>query len=354
MSSRGSEWHKWDLHVHTPDSNLCYKNRNVTNQDIINSMAHNDISVFAITDHHYININRYQELADLGKPLGITVLPGIEFLAEARGREPVHYIGIFSEKTNLEFIWGQIKNKTAIANTYGSNPKKRNEVYCDIDDTIKLIKSLGGITTIHAGQKSNSVENITNALPHTMAQKTDLANLVDIYELGQEKDQEGYRKFVFPTINREIPMILCSDNHNALDYTVKQNCWIKGSPNFEGLKYALNEPEERFFIGSQPDVLTRLKNEPAKFLDKITINRVSDKDQQSIWFEHVDIPLNPELITIIGNKGSGKSALADITALCADGEHSTDYTFLDKDRFKKKGTSGPIRSPTNVPKWLHL
>ena len=51
----------------------------------------------------------------------------------------------------------------------------------------------------------------------------------------------------------------------------------------------------------------------------------------------IDVPLNKELVTIIGNKGSGKSALSDIIAFCADSEHSLDYTFLNKSKFKKKG-----------------
>ena len=36
------------------------------------------------------------------------------------------------------------------------------------------------------------------------------------------------------------------------------------------------------------------------------------------WFDSIRIQLNPGLVAIIGNKGSGKSALTDIIALCAD------------------------------------
>ena len=38
------------------------------------------------------------------------------------------------------------------------------------------MKELGGIVTIHAGSKTNSVENITNSLSHSIAQKTTLHN----------------------------------------------------------------------------------------------------------------------------------------------------------------------------------
>ncbi|MEG2508810.1 hypothetical protein [Chryseobacterium sp.] len=46
---RGSEWRKWDLHFHTPSS-YDYQDGSVTNQDIIDGLFANNISVVAITD----------------------------------------------------------------------------------------------------------------------------------------------------------------------------------------------------------------------------------------------------------------------------------------------------------------
>ena len=43
------------------------------------------------------------------------------------------------------------------------------------------------------------------------------------------------------------------------------------------------------------------------------------------------------MITIIGHKGNGKSAVSDIIAMCADSEHSDDFLFLHKNKFKKRG-----------------
>jgi len=92
-------------------------------------------------------------------------LSGIELLSDARGKVPIHFIGIFSENCNLEDIWGQLENTTNIKKIKGEG-KEPNQVYCDLEETIKLVKSLGGITTIHAGDKTNSIENITHSLPH--------------------------------------------------------------------------------------------------------------------------------------------------------------------------------------------
>lgn len=334
---RGSEWRKWDLHFHTPSSQVCYQNKSVTNNDIIENLIKDEISVVAITDHHIIDIERIKELQDLSKEQDITILPGIEFLSETRGKEPIHFIGIFPEHANLEHIWGQISNKTEISGILGEG-KKVNEVYCNLSETVTLVKNLGGVVSIHAGSKTNSIENITNSLPHTVAQKTDIASLVDIFELGQEKDQNDYRKIVFPAIGKEIPMVLCSDNHNVIKYNKKQNLWIKADPCFAGLKHALSEPSSRIFIGSIPDALEKVKRNKTKYINNLSVKVIPGKeDEGEVWFESVDIPVNTGLVAIIGNKGSGKSAITDIIGLCTDAEHSSDYLFLHKDKFKKKG-----------------
>ncbi|HFG6911598.1 TPA: TrlF family AAA-like ATPase [Acinetobacter baumannii] len=333
--SKGSEWHIWDLHFHTPSS-YDYKHKDGTNQEIIQKLKENNVKVVAITDHHVIDVERITELQRLGVSEGITVLPGIEFLADARGREPVHFIGIFSENSNMEHIWGQIKHRTDI-NKIELNGIRENQVYCDLLETINLVKELGGLVTIHAGDKHGSVENITHSLPHTMAQKTEVAHAVDIYELGKEEDQQGYIQYVFPTIKKIIPMIICSDNHNIRNYEIKQKLWIKGEPSFNGLKYALNEPQERFYIGEEPEILKRTRENKTKYISSLKISLDGIHDKNNIWFDNVEIPLNSELVTIIGHKGNGKSAISDILALCADGEHSGEYLFLHKDKFKKRG-----------------
>ncbi|MDO9000863.1 MAG: hypothetical protein Q7W45_13930 [Bacteroidota bacterium] len=301
---RGSQWRKWDLHFHTPSS-YDYQGKSITDEDIIKVLNQNKIEVIAITDHHIIDIPRINNLKKLGSELGITVLPGIEFLSDARGKDPIHFIGIFSENCNLEYIWGQIENTTNIKNIKGTG-KKPNEVYCDLLETIKIIKELGGIVSIHAGDKSNSIENITNSLPQSIAQKTEIASIIDIYELGKESDQKGYTDIVFPAIKKIIPMIICSDNHDIDNYKLKQNCWIKADPTFEGLRQIIFEPEQRIFIGENP--LLRHK--------KLKIDSFSIVNSSKFQLENQEIFLNNNMVSIIGGRGSGKSAFLETLTFC--------------------------------------
>ncbi|MGE4465948.1 TrlF family AAA-like ATPase [Sphaerochaeta sp.] len=331
---RGSEWRKWDLHFHTPSS-YDYDDKSVTNENIIGELINSDVAVVAITDHHIIDIERIKELQKLAQYTKLTILPGIEFLSDARGNEPIHFIGIFSEYCNIEHIWGQIQNRTAISKIRGEG-KAVNQVYCDLVETVSLIHELGGVVSIHAGTKHGSIEKITNALPHAMAQKEDIANGIDLYEIGKESDQSGYIQVVFPAIHKTIPMILCSDNHNVEKYNIKSNCWIKADPTFDGLKQAINEPEERVFIGSKPPLFDRIALNRTKFIDKISIIKKEDYDNKyGIWFGSPEpILINRELVAIIGNKGSGKSALADVIACCSNIKDG--FSFLNEKKFLEK------------------
>ncbi len=63
--NRGSQWRLWDLHFHTPSSSSYdYKDKSVTNQQLIDGLKNAGISVVAITDHHCIDIERIREFND--------------------------------------------------------------------------------------------------------------------------------------------------------------------------------------------------------------------------------------------------------------------------------------------------
>lgn len=336
---KGAEWRKWDLHFHTPSS-YDYKDKSVTNETIIEKLLKNNISLVAVTDHHIIDVARIKQLQYLGKLKNISVLPGIEFLSDTRGDDPVHFIGIFPEYCKLDYVWGQIKNKTDIKKVDGEG-KKPNEVYCNLLDTAKLIKELGGIVTIHAGSKSNTIENVTHAIPHSAAQKEDISKTIDIFELGDEKDVIDYKtkvtQFLKKKFNLHHPLILCSDNHNCNEYKLKQNCWIKADPTFEGLKQVLNEPEDRVYIGERPAILDKIDKNRTKYIKELTVSQIDGYDEtQGVWFKNVTIPFNSELVAIIGNKGSGKSAIADIISLCSNFHDDNDFSFLKSVKFREK------------------
>ncbi len=332
--NRGSEWRKWDLHFHTPSS-YDYKDKSVTNEDIINILSQNNISVVAITDHHIIDIDRISQLKELGKEKGITILPGIEFCSELGGSDSIHYIAIFPENAQLDTIWTKLQAQCNLTPTERAS-KGEERICCPFVSTCKLIGELGGIITIHAGHKSNSVEGIKNNLLVKQELKQDLLSTFHpLLEIGQLKDIEDYQKKVFPDIKFSLPIIICSDNHNIKEYTWKYPMWIKADPTFEGLKQVLNEPSERIYIGDRPAIFDNVESSKTKYIDRIEIHPIgSYSGNYGKWFDNINIELNKELVAVIGNKGNGKSALTDIIAHCCNYPHQEYFSFLSADRFR--------------------
>lgn len=295
--SRGSEWRKWDLHFHTPAS-YDYQNKSVTNQQLVDKLAESNISAVAITDHHTIDVLKIQELQRLGKEKNITVFAGIEFCSELGGKESIHFIGIFPENSDISSIWTTLQGKLGITVADIAQKGGLENIVCDLIDTCDIIHELGGITTIHAGSKTNTLENITNNLVVKMQQKQRiLSNCIDILELGKIDDIKSYKQIIFKNIGFIMPMILCSDNHNINEYALKQNCWIKSDTTFEGLKQILFEPEERVKIQeSKPE-----EKSVYQVIDSVILN------EDDFWNEK--IYFNENLNTVIGGRSTGKSTL---------------------------------------------
>lgn len=332
---RGSLWGKWDLHFHTPSS-YDYKDKSVTNQQLIDGLLKEGIEAVAITDHHIIDVDRIKALKSIAGSK-VTIFPGIELCAESRGSDPIHFIGIFNEDADLDYLWGEIKSKAEISSQKQSG-RAENAIYCNLELVSKLVKELGGIVTIHAGSKSNSIETITNSLPVKMAQKKDIADKVDVFELGKLEDKQEYEEKVFPQISRVIPMIIGSDNHNIHDYKFKESCWIKAKPTFSGFKQIILEPENRIFIGDSPEIHDSLKSNSVKYIEELVINHIDGYDEKNgVWFKDIEIPLNPELNVVIGNKGGGKSSISDTIGMLGDTDNSKHFSFLTSKKFLRKG-----------------
>lgn len=54
------------------------------------------------------------------------------------------------------------------------------------------------------------------------------------------------------------------------------------------------------------------------------------------WFENLNISLNHSLVAVIGNKGNGKSAIADTIGLIGNTPNYDYFSFLHKKKFRRK------------------
>jgi ABC-type lipoprotein export system ATPase subunit len=130
------------------------------------------------------------------------------------------------------------------------------------------------------------------------------------------------------------PVIWGSDSHSFENFLIPDNnnfTWIKADPTFNGLKQIIHEPDCRIFIGDKPAKLINNDNNIDKVIKEVIVD--SAKRAEKEWFDNIkNIEINSGLISIIGKKGSGKSALADIIG-SAGNANAEMFSFLDPEKF---------------------
>jgi len=107
--------------------------------------------------------------------------------------------------------------------------------------------------------------------------------------------------------------------------------WIKGDLTFESLRQICIEPENRVIVASYP---------PAEQIPSSIIEEIDIKNAD--WITPSVIPLNSGLVAIIGARGSGKTALADMIAVGG----TAISTQLSESSFIKRAQNylGPVSS----------
>ncbi len=131
--------------------------------------------------------------------------------------------------------------------------------------------------------------------------------------------------------NKLNSLILHSSDAHKLERVGKTYLWIKADPTFSGLKQVLNEPKARVFIG---DTFPNYKPDH-KVIKKILIPKSNG------WFkDDFELELNRDLVAIIGGRGSGKSALAEMIAYGAGSEDQSVDAFLKKATKHKNSIKG--------------
>lgn len=329
LNYRGSEWNRWDLHVHTASS-YDYKYKGEDADDLLcQSLRQNEIRAVAITDHFKIDGDRIARIRS--KAPDIVFFPGVELRTD-KGADNLHLILIFSEELDLKILSDDF-DAIMLRQKAKSNDSD-DRIYWEFKDIIDFAKDRDALISIHAGHKDKGIDQIKSTIPVKDAIKDDIASSIHFFEIGQKRDVEEYEKKVFPYIDRK-PLIICSDNHLPQEYTVAERLWIKADLTFSGLKQCLYQPQERVFIGNIPPALDRVNKNKQSNISSISCSRIEKPiNKDCDWFDF-EIPLNPSMVAIIGNKGSGKSAFSDIIGHLCRCNTMGSASFLNDKRFRK-------------------
>ena len=183
---------------------------------------------------------------------------GIEITSELGGSTSIHFIAIFPDALEEYQIRDDFLATLGITEEKTSKDNSLYQTAISYKDFLEKAKSIGAIITVHAGKKSNSIENIANWCKSKQEFKKSLLEKVDILETSKKEDIVAYKEIVFKSIGKVCPFIVGSDYHAEYDYgyyrkegTNPENLekrdatWIKADLTFEGLKQIVFEPELR-------------------------------------------------------------------------------------------------------------
>ena len=372
--SRGSEWRKWDLHVHLPNTKLSNsyekKNGNIDWERFCEIIHSSDVVAFGMTD--YFNLDSFFEFKEEytklypndekvffpnlelrlnervstdGQNIDFHIIfrPDIsqntinKFLANLKTQCTEHgrCLTCSDLQTETHFKSASISRediKVALTTTFGLENKW-------IENVILVVPANNnGIRTKSKSERTlflaDEIDKFSNAIfGNPSNTKFFLKN--DRYE---NKEEQSVPK----------PVFAGSDAHGFDDLvnwlgknfsgreTQKYITWIKADVTFRGLLQTLLQPDERVYLGELPYSLERLHNNKQNYISSVEVKKIdSPKNKNENWFDF-SLPLNSGLVSIIGNKGSGKSALSDIIALLTNCKTIEHASFLSKERFKKE------------------
>lgn len=351
MISRGSEWRRWEPHVHAPGTVLNNQFGGVDPWgDYLRGLETSTpaIEAIAVTDYYvtdtYEEVLRHRNAGRL--PNVELIFPNIEVRLDVRAKNGFVNIHLLVSPEDADHL-DQLRRILARLQFRAFNDR----FDCTREELIRLGK-----------KADNSITDNRAALVHGATQfKVNFAELREVFKESEWATQNiliavaggagdgtsGLREAADTTVREEIekfahiifasspaqrefwlgkkgmapqqlrdrfdgckPCLHGSDAHyqSAVGQpTGNRFSWVKGALTFDALRQACIDPEGRAFVGADP---------PRSAMPSQVIAAVEAID--SPWAATPRVPLNPGLVAIIGARGSGKTALADMIACGCD------------------------------------
>ncbi|WP_208397710.1 TrlF family AAA-like ATPase [Helicobacter pylori] len=314
--SKGSSWHKWDLHAHTPYTHL-NKAYQCSEEKFIQKLCDSKIDCIGLTNYFKFNEKEF-ELKEKIEKRGIKVFYNLEVRLDYQNKEDqcLDFHIIFSDKVTQQEIDNFLRN--ADANVGGTEKKLADLEKDDFDkavvnfdqlleclekESLKLREKylLGFLSRGHGSSRSSSnYEKIVKKVHFLIHSSDKQENL--------KKDREFWLKH-----NKSL--IQSSDAHEE-EKIGKKYTWIKAEKTFEGLKQIIYEPETRVSIGEEKpqDPLYKIDSVGLNFDEEVkTTNEQDDTPFCYAGFNET-LFFSPNFTCVIGGRGSGKSTLLQLIA----------------------------------------
>ena len=352
MIGRGSQWRRWEPHMHAPGTilNNQFGGGDAAWNAYLSSLeaASPTIEAFAVTDYYLTDT--YEAVLKhkaIGRLPGVQLIfPNVELRLDVAAKtgfvnlhllvspeDPNHIAELHRILQRLQFqahgdtfnctrtdlISLGKKADTTIIDDRAALAHGATQFKVNFDQLRRVIResiwAKNNILIAVAGAAGDGTSGLRQAADATMRQEIEkFAHIIFSSSPAQREFWAGRRGVTLEELKERYegckPCLHGSDAHDQK--TVGQPVedrfsWIKGGLEFDALRQACIDPEGRAYVGSEP---------PRTAMPSQVISRVEVANGE--WLATPVIPLNPGLVAIVGARGSGKTALADVIAAGCD------------------------------------
>lgn len=366
-TSAGSLWRRWEPHVHLPGTLFNDQFGQMTVADALDALAACDPPIEAVGVTDYFSTRSYRRAAEAwreGAGTRISLLfPNIELRLNIPTRtgtgvnvhllcvpEQVDWLDQFLGR--LSFSWSDREFRAddaglvalgrafrddaslaedaarrAGAEQFKVNPEQLREQF------IKDRSAAEHCLVAFAANQGDGTSGVRTEDGAFQAQRQQLERFSDLMFTSNEKDRQFWlgegpldSERIASIYGSLKPCLHGSDAHraDALGKPVQDRfTWLKGDSTFDTLRLACVAPDTRALVSPIS---------PATGQDQGRITEIAIGSQP--WFPQEAIPINPGLVAVIGARGSGKTALADLLSAAAGSTEAFDNrdSFISRAR----------------------
>ncbi len=321
--NKGSSWHKWDLHAHTPYTHL-NKAYQCSEEEFIQKLCDSKIDCIGLTNYFKFDEKEF-ELKEKIEKRGIKVFYNLEVRLDYKNNknEFLDFHIIFSD----EILSDNIKRFLSDMKATIDGTEKRladlekddfNKAVVNFDQLLECLEEeslnlmgkylLGFLSRGHGSIECEFLEK--GGRNETIYKKVIDKSHFLIHSSNNQENLKKDREF---WLKHNKPLLQSSDAHKE-DSIGKKYTWIKAEKTFEGLKQIIYEPETRVSIDKPQDPLHKIDYVELRFNGEVKIT--NEKGDIPFCYAGFNETLffSPNFTCVIGGRGSGKSTLLQLIA----------------------------------------
>ena len=343
MIQRGSEFRKWDLHIHSPYTVLNNQFDKLSDgspdvEKFIQKIKDEGISAVGLTNYFNFNDDDFRLKDRLNKE-GIATFLNLEIRLSYinKSDQLFDYHIIFDNKLPdiiIKNLLGQLKANIGSTNKSFNtltNSEIENVANIDLSQLLKVLNNdkelngrfLTGFLSRGHGSATSDSDPKNGAVYENICVNSDFLIHSSCDNPATCKDKKCKhnnilvdRKFWLDKSPYVRPLLQSSDSH-SLEQIGSKYSWVKADLTFDGLEQIKYEPEYRISVEKEKTTLKK---------DELVIDKILYNGQ--------DIYLSENLNTIIGGRSTGKSTLLNSIAKKLGQELNNGlYSFENMDDF---------------------